>query len=306
MRAPLLALVALALAASGSAQARDAGCDRACLIALSDRYVDAMIAKAPKTLPWAEVVRFSEDGVPMMIGDALWASITARTPAPLHAADPSSGQVAWFGTVEEHGELTHLALRLRVVDGRIAEAESQIRRKGGWAPYGEKVSAADPLFGAVLPKAQRSARKRLIALVNGYFDSVQRNDGKLHTTFAPDCMRRDNGETTTSGDKGPAALAQGCEAQIRIGAFAATERVRARAFPIVDEERGVVVATGLMDHPVRSATFRTTDGREHPTNTKYPESLAFVQAFRISDGAIQRIETVFTPVPYLMPSPWTK
>jgi len=44
----------------------------------------------------------------------------------------------------------------------------------------------------------------------------------------------------------------------------------------VDEARGVVVATGLMDYGNRRDSFRTTDGKTHPTLTKYLGSIVNV------------------------------
>jgi hypothetical protein len=284
MRRIALFALALALTAGGDALARSKGpvrpaCDHACLIGLADRYVDAMAAKAPARLPWAEPVRFSEDGVPMMVGDALWGSISARSSTPLRVADETAGEVAWFGVVEEHGEPSFLALRLKAVDGRIAEAETVIRRKGGPAPYGDPASyRPDPALAQLEPGPRRMSRRQLIAAADAYFDALAA--GRTTGGLSRGCLRRENG-----------AQAVACESPGRPG----LGKVRARAYPIVDEVRGVVVATGLLDYPARQ-----------PQAVKYPESLAFVQAFKLTASGISRIEAIYTPVPYLMPSPWAR
>ncbi len=263
---------------AAKAGAAATGCDRACLTGMAGRYVQAMVAKAPGSLPWAEKVGFSEDGVPMMIGDALWGSISAARPPALVAADPTTGQVAWFGVVEEHGEPTFLALRLKVENGRISEAETQIRRKGGPAPYGDPAAfTPEPAFGQA--PAQRSSRERLKAQAGAYFEGLQRRG---RAALAPACVRRDNGAIAPGGCAAPAAPSP-------------LTRVRDLAAPVIDEARGVVVATGLMDF----------SGREAPEGAlKYPESRPFMAAFRIAGGRIERIEMIYTPAPYLMPSPW--
>ena len=291
----LLAGLALGLVAT-AAQAAAPSCDRACLIGIADGYVDAMVKQTPHSPPFADTVRFSEDGVGVMVGDALWGSIRAAKKPVMHAADPSTGQVAWFGLVEEHGDPAYLALRLKVVGGKIAEIESILSRT---AAFGDAHPfEATPAFRDPLPTPQ--PRAKLIAAVNAYFDGALSKTGKASTVIAPGCVRKDNGKAIDP------TLGADCAAQIKLAAFSSTDRIRARAFPIVDEARGVVVATGVMDFSAKSNSFKTTDGKSHATATTYPESQAFVQMFRIGPKGVERIETIYTPVPYLMPSPWTR
>lgn len=286
-------------AASGkSAPAKGAACDRACLTAMADRYVDAMLKQKPESLPWADPVRFSEEGVSVMVGDALWGSIRTAQKPVMYAADPSTGQVAYFGIVGEHGDLAYLALRLKVSGGKISEVETILSRT---APFDDGAPFKfEPAFGETLAAGARKPRAALIAAVNAYLDNSLRNDGKVTAAVAPDCTRMDNGAA------GPAALGQGCAAQLKLGAYSANNRIRSRTFPIVDEARGVVVVTSVADFSARADSFKTSDGVSHPTKTIYPESTASMQMFKIGAGGIERIETVSTWQPYLMPSPWTR
>jgi hypothetical protein len=211
----MLGLLALALAES--AQAKTV-CDRACLEGLTDAYLEAMVAKAPAKLPWAPVVRYSENGVHMMVGDALWATITAHGAPVLRASDPVAGEAAWFGEVQEHGQPAFLALRLKAVDGRIAEVETLVRRKGGPAPFGDPEDwRADPAFARPSP----GARKALL-------------DAAGH--LAPGCLRADNG--------------------VRQSACVPV-RPRAQVLPLADAARGIVVATGFFDYPARDLSGPT-------------------------------------------------
>jgi len=285
-------------ATSKAAFTRGAACDRACLTGMADRYVDAMLKQKPESLPWADPVRFSEDGVSVMVGDALWGSIRTAQKPVMYAADPTTGQVAYFGIVGEHGDLAYLALRLKVVGGKISEVETVLSRT---APYDDGAPFKfEPAYGEPQAAGGRKPRAALIAAVNAYLDNSLRNDGKVTAAVASDCVRMDNGAARA------AAFGQGCAAQLKLGAYSAVNKIRARAFPIVDEARGVVVVTGVADFSARADSFKTSDGVSHPTKTIYPESYAFTQMFKIGPGGIQRIETVSTPVPYLMPSPWTR
>ena len=306
----LIALVALA--AAGPVLAKDArrappkapSCGEACLLDAAHRYLDAMVAHTPDAPPWAGTVRYSENGVPMMIADALWGSITARSQAAIEAADPETGQIAWIGSVEEHGQPGFLALRMKVSGGKIAEVETVARRKGGPPEYGDPAANAhDPSFAETEPKATRLSRKQLASLALGYFASVQQDDGKLHARFARDCARRDNGVVTTEAGPGATGGVAGCEAQIKAGVFKAVGKVRLRGAPVVDEAKGVVVATGFIDYPDRAESYTGADGKARAAPAKYPFSLAFIAAFKIRGGAIWRIETIEDAVPYLMPEP---
>ena len=294
------------LVKSAAASKRQAAaCGRDCLIGFADRYMDALVAHDSARLPWAKVVRYTENSVSMMIGDGIWGTISAKTSTPLREADPATGNVAWFGTVQEHGAPAFYGMRLKVEDGRIAEIEAVVARKGDSGPFGDTEHYdPDPAFTQVLPRSQRSSRQRLTQLVNGYYDSVQLNNGTLHTHFDPQCARLENGVSTTQGSSGAAALAQGCEAQLKLGVFRSVDGVRGRRFAIVDEERGVVLATAYIDRALRSDTFTTTDGKTHPTEVKYPNTLGLVELFKIRDGKIYRIESIYSYLPYFMSSQW--
>jgi hypothetical protein len=282
-----------------------AACDRDCLIHAANDYMDALAAQDPSRLKWARTVRYTENSVSMMIGDGLWGTANAHSTNAQYATDTSNGNVAWYGTVEEHGQPAYLALRLKIDDGRISEVEAVIDRKGDSGPYGDPATTThDPAFGETLPSAQRSSRSTMLNLVDGYFSTLQANDGTIRTKFDPECARQENGISTTSGSL--ATVAQGCESQFKLGMFKFSERVRARRYLIVDEERGVVVATGYIDHPARFDSFKLTNGTTRQSPFKSPNSLGLMEMFKIRNGRIYRIEAVFTTVPYYMTSQWVR
>ena len=49
-----------------------AGCDRACLIAMADRYLAALAKRDPSSLPLSSNVKFTENGARLTIGEGLW------------------------------------------------------------------------------------------------------------------------------------------------------------------------------------------------------------------------------------------
>jgi hypothetical protein len=322
LAAATLVLSSLLLAAAARAQApgersalppRD--CDRSCLIDTVHDYLSALKARSTASLKLAPDVRYTENNVEMPLGhEGIWATVTGVAPTGLEAADVQQGEVAWIGTVEEHGAPVYYGMRLQVLDRRIAEVEAVVVRNSGLPlPWGDVSQLEhDPAFADPLPEASRRPRERLRAVADSYFNTVELNDGTVFAPFHEDCARIENGISTTraSATAGPggagnaSSISPGCEAQFRLGIYYINKRVRERRYPVIDEERGVVVATGFFDHANGFDRYRLTDGREMRTALKWPNSISLFEAFKVVDGKIYRIETVFSYVPYFMPSPY--
>jgi len=151
-----------------------------------------------------------------------------------------------------------------------------------------------------------SPREELQRLADGYFETLELNDGEIHTSFAPDCNRVENGVQTTNNpnfDFIPSA-ALGCEEQFRLGIYRYDDRLRARRFPLIDEQRGLVFAFGFIDHSGRLGQYKWTDGSDRVSPIRRPHSFYLGELFKIDGGMIQQIEANFISVPYRMPSPW--
>jgi hypothetical protein len=73
----------------------------------------------------------------------------------------------------------------------------------------------------------------------------------------------------------------------------------------VDEERGLVLAAGFIDHTGRLGDFKLTDGTVEHSPLRRPHSFCLLELFKIVNGRIRQVEAVFITVPYNMPSPWT-
>jgi hypothetical protein len=313
--------VALAAAAAGTAllpaataHAEKAGCDRACLAGFAERYMAALVAHDPASLPWAERVRFTENEVPLIIGDGAWGTVTKISDAPYIVADPVTGNVLWFGIVEEHGQSAYFGVRLRVVDRRIADVESVAGREGTPVPFAKAAGyTLDASFSQALPAAERQPRARLVALADGYYNTMQLNDGQLCAEFAPACRRVTNGViahddgATDGGGKAAAAGGAGpksCGALFANAYFKPVDRVRARRFPIVDVADGVVVAFAFLDRAAHDAEYRTRDGKVHTIAVQYPNSRAVLELIKLRGGKVYRVEGIAAFLPYLMPTIW--
>lgn len=296
-------------AATSASEAPTPTCDRSCLYGVLDQYLAALLAHDPGKVRWSTQARTTENNVELRPGDGLWGTLTALDDYQMRFADPLTGGVAVFGVVEETTTRSPYALRLKVVEGSVAEAETiVVRPEDAGIPFVTADIQPLPVWNEILPPAARTPRQQMIDAANGYFETLQLNDGTLHVQFTENCNRRENGFTSTNvpePDLDP-LWRLGCADQFRMGQYLYDDRVRDRRFIMVDEERGIVLAGGFIDHEGRIGEFRLTDGSMRTSIFRRPHSFVLLEAFKIRDGMIEQVEAAFITVPYNMPSVWPR
>lgn len=277
------------------------------LYAVLDRFLAALNARDHHALDWAAGTHHSENNVMLEIGDGVWGTIDRLGDYQLRFADEKTGQVGYFGTVIEPIEESAFTLRLGVnATGQIAECEMLIVRQSDSGIKFENCRYWDKPILQQKPESPVD-RDEMVRLSDGYFDTLQRNDGTIHTRFHPECNRVENGVQTTRNPEFAKIVpvsALGCEEQFRMGNYRYDDDLRARRFPLVDEERGLVLAFGFIDHSGRLREYQLTDGRTVKSPVLRPHSFYISELFKIDDGMIEQIEANFITVPYRMPSPW--
>jgi hypothetical protein len=281
--------------------------DRADVYEVLDSYLRALRQRDANAVDWATGPLTSENNVMLEVGDGLWGTIDGIGEYRLRFADPATGHAGYFGTVREHLEESAFTVRLKVdSQRRIQEAETIVVRQSDSGIKFENPRYWDkPILNANAESPV--ARDDMLRLSNGYFDTLQLNDGAIHTRFHPDCNRVENGVQTTRNPEFAKIVpvsALGCEEQFRMGNYRYDDRLRARRFPMVDEERGLVLAFGFIDHSGRLAEYQLTDGRTVRSPVRRPHSFYLAELFKIDHGMICQIEANFITVPYNMPSPW--
>ncbi|QZH75794.1 MAG: hypothetical protein JY451_04180 [Erythrobacter sp.] len=277
---------------------------RAELYAILDTYLDALAARDPSLAPLADEVFNTENNVRLAVGDGLWNTITARHEYDLRFAEPERGQVALFTAVEETNALNPCCIRLEVSDECITGIETVVaRNKDEGFPFGpQRFVQRDEMEDLLIEPADRD---ELVRVANGYFDTIERNDGTIRTKFWPQCNRIENGVQTTNNPDFPLPVARlRCEEQFALGWYRYDDELRARRFPLVDRERGIVLTYGFIDHSGRLGDYTLTDGTPARSPVRRPHSYYLAEAFRIREGAIEAVEADFLTVPYRMPSPW--
>jgi len=272
-----------------------------------DAYLAALASRTVGAAPLAEDVFNTENNVQLDPGDGCWNTVTALDNYRMCIADPEMGQVAIFTAIEETDALNPCCIRLEVgSDGLITGIETVVaRNKDEGFPFGPQKFETKPVLEATIPEAERASRFDLIRIANGYFETIERNDGTINTVFAPGCNRVENGVQTTNNKDFPLPVARmGCEEQFALGWYRYDDELRARRFPLVDVERGIVLAYGFIDHSGSLGEYELTNGETVSSPVRRPHSYYLAEAFKIADGAIQQVEADFLTVPYRMPSPW--
>ena len=277
------------------------------LYATLDAYLASLAAGTVGAAPLAPEVFNTENNVALEPGDGCWNTITAIDNYRLTLADPERAQVAVFTAIEETDALNPCCIRLEVGDDNLISGIETVvaRNKDEGFPFGPQFFEEKPAMLAPIAADKRMSREDLIRVANGYFETIERNDGTIKTVFAPDCNRVENGVQTTNNKDFPLPVARlGCEEQFALGWYRYDDDLRARRYPLVDIEQGIVLAYGFIDHSGKLGEYRLTNGETAHSPVRRPHSYYLAEAFKIVDGAITQVEADFLTVPYRMPSPW--
>src|SRR5262245_17757145 len=296
----------------GSASAQTT-CDRACLRTMLDQYLTAVVKHDPAAAPLVVGFRQTENAINTRPGNGVWKSVTALGKVQRRYLDATSGQAAYYGTVEEGSSTAVVTVRVRVEGKQITEAEWYIARaddpglSGARQPgrppanlHNPEYLAKNPPPERVVPANQRSDRAALVRIVNSYFDAITSHDGTVALTH-PGCGRVENGSPApagrflppnppaappSSGAGPPGGPNNDCVSGLQ---NFSGQMVVARRIPLVDEE--AQAALGF-------AIFIRRPGSPTPRNV-------FSEWFFIDEAKIRTIYTaMFYPPPELAVPNW--
>ncbi len=311
----------LFLVFSASAFAVGKHCDRACMIALTDQYLSALVKHDPAGLPLARGVRFTENTAEIRIGDGLWVGASeAPSTFKIYAVDPESNQVGFYGVMKENGRPLIIALRLRIVDGEITEIEHVLARNLR-PDRMQNLITPRAAFLADVPPAERTPREDMINAANSYFESIEHGNGEL-APFAEDCERHENGgQTTHNATPVPWPVPMGspaddramaiigtltCTAQVDSGILSFITRLWPRRLGLVEEEKGLVYAFPMFQHrgAVHDIKIKGVPGVDVVHMNGGTSNLQAGEIFKIRAGKIHEIEAMGVSLPYGTKSPW--
>lgn len=273
--------------------------DAAFLEELADRYRQAYVRHDPSLLPVGESVRYTENNVELGFPDGSWDAVTQEVGPALTFSDPVTGSVGVFTAIRMDETPGFLTIRLKVESGLITEIEHMLctRRlvSAPPTPFGNVDELEhQSVIAAVLDPSERSTREEALEIADGYFKTLSRNDGVLHTRFAETCYRIENGYQ---------AAPKGAAADFLLGRYRFNERVR-REWTMVDEARGICLARGFIDHKGILGKYEITDGSMRESPFREPHTWSFLEMFKVKNGEIAAVEATFIGSPYFSRSPW--
>jgi len=195
--------VAASAGTGGSAAPTSGDCDRACLIAVMQSYLDALVAKDPSKLKVASTLKYTENGRESKLGETLWKTASSLMPdTRLDFADPQAGQVASHVVVNENGSTPVIyQTRLKVVNHEITEIETMAVRRQGAANgfFNVERMKPEPVFLQPIDPGKRMTREAMNALTELYLDYLEGKVSGGEVPFDMGCKRYENGQVTASG-----------------------------------------------------------------------------------------------------------
>jgi len=310
-------------------------CDRACLQGVADAYVTALVAHDPSKAPMSPDAKFTEQTKVLSVGDGLWKSAVAGpTTFKISVPDPVSEQIGEILMMKASASAfpappgrgapppdpnapadIQLALRLKVVNRRITEAEHVIARIAAPSQL-NALKTPRAAFMQVVPKAERNPRNILLLIANSYYDALTQNNGEL-APFADDCGRRENGMHTAGvgrpADAPPPPagfgddVANDCAGQLTARAMSYITSIDLRRVWIADEEHGLVFGLTMFRQPMEQKTITVIkkDGTtaERPMNFNAFD-LEAAHIFKIWGGKIHEIEAMGFTLPLNSKNGW--
>jgi hypothetical protein len=150
--------VLLLLAISSVASAAD--CNRACLKSLITKYVDAMVAHKPESLPLAANARFTEDSKVMKLGEGLWQDATRVGTFRQDYIDLKKQIAASHVEIYAGEQQVLYSVVLHTRDQKITGIESLVDRiaaNGRFKP--DSLTKPLPVMSEPVPAGQRLSRE---------------------------------------------------------------------------------------------------------------------------------------------------
>jgi hypothetical protein len=162
-----------------------------------------------------------------------------------------------------------------------------------------------PIFMETVPEADRPSRGEMVSIVNKYFDGIEQGNGDI-VPFDKDCVRIENGVQTCPGSASSRLGALSCGAQLSTKIFTYIQSVSPREFPIVDRERGLVLARVRFNHP-GSQQMVDVPGRgmmKMGAFSEWPNSTQIAELFKVQNGKIREITAVIVTGTYKAQTGW--
>lgn len=281
-------------------------CGDECLREFAERFLYGITHNAPSAVPLAPNVRYTENGVELAIGDALWATADGLGENQLVFTDPASGGIQLYAAVVESGLPSMLAARLKVENRQITEIETSVLRRNEGDESINRFAVNRPIWWERVPPNRRVSRQALIDIADSYFEGITQSRGDI-TPFHDDCVRFENGNQMTLVADAPNPVQRmSCREQFDTGRLVIVTSISNRRYLVVDEENQIVSAIATFDHRGDLSSVPMERGRSYTPQGVFARPMSFLifESFKVIDGQIKQIEATVLQVPYRMHPGW--
>lgn len=312
-------------------------CDRGCIIGVTKAYLAALAAHDPSAAPLADDITFVENITKMSPGEGLWESamsapdsfaiyvpdevnqtagflgmMTYKAAAPAPQGSSPEEREKWAATAEQTEQPVIVALRLKLENGKITEAEHLL--SGIREPFLSNLTTPRAGLLADVPTGRRTSHAKLIELGLSYYDALDDNDGTL-MPFAADCERHENGMVTAGANAGAGpnnagtgTIARDCAGQLTSKVMSYIDRIENRRVFAADPVTGLVMGLSHFRHAMDTGAYEVIniDGSKGEREMNFaPFDLPAAHIYKIgADGMVHEIEAMGFTTSYNAPTGW--
>jgi hypothetical protein len=210
----VIVFAALLFGASSPATASATACDRECLKGMLTKYLDALTAKKPDSLPLDANVKFTENCKQIKVGEGYWKDVNGTVRYRLDIIDVNQSGAGALVVIKGSSSVL-FALRLKIANQKITEIETIVTKSSSegmiFVPDGFKAPPADSDM-TVMPKAELlNTRAEMIEIASKYPEAMKKGSGTFNKNglyFTKGTFRLENGQRMA----GPGCvMGSGCE-----------------------------------------------------------------------------------------------
>ncbi len=271
------------------------GYDRAALTAYIDTYFNALINNNASAVPLVDNVKITINGDVKSLAQTFWESAesVAFRFDIVNTRRGDTGTEAVI--VNSDGSKTMFMLRMKVQGDRITEIETIKCNKGEadgiWDI--DNLKAVSPSYLLSIREVERDSYYDLIGTAESYWRAFQTNGFPEYrpARLLPDSRRYENGMQTTGmvKDGQYESTAKGFDE-----GFFKERNIWDRRYPVVDEERGVVLS--IVRFGIKSGLASRSEATSH--------SRLVAEFFAVRSGMIQEIQAVIVNRNDEQPTGW--
>lgn len=288
-------------------------------------FLDALVANDSSTLPLSKNLKATENAQPSDLKSGIWTKATKIGSYKFTLSDAKTGQHGFAGVIWRGKDASLVSIRIKINgNGEIEESEIIVgidRFPGEQGMNPKKLTTWREDFGTIIPKEKRHSREELQAMAASYYDGVTNNTPEK-VPLSHKGNRIENGTQITNNPD--FSLVDGFyepwDPSVPIPNFGewtpkeqfdrglwSSDTVSGERYPLIDEEKGLVMAYAIYE-PWTKAHVTDVKGvgkiKRLGGDDRVKVSLCMMELFKIKEGEIWDMESVWFVGPLPMKSGW--